>query len=83
MPFKKKRKKPELYVRSILITAEIDNALTEEAANRSWGKSKLVRSILVDWLNYWRAGKRKTRLPKIDRELPVPAEEPAPEQGQQ
>lgn len=67
MPRKKKPSAPKLLVRTALITQEIDDALTEEAANRSWGKSKLIRKILIDWMNFFREQQRKLKIPKQDR----------------
>jgi hypothetical protein len=67
MPRKPKTKAPKLLPRSMLVTEEMDNALNTEAANRGWGKTKLVRMILVAWLEHWRATKRPIRLPDIDK----------------
>jgi len=65
---KRKSRKPPLLVRTALITQEIDDALNEEAAAREWGKSKLIRSILEQWLNYWRANtKRKSSAADLSR----------------
>lgn len=66
MPRKKSRA-PKLLVRSVLITQEIEDALVEEATNRSWGKSKLIRKILSEWLSYFREAQRKIKIPKEDR----------------
>lgn len=75
LPFKKKIRKPKLLIRSILISKEIDDALVEEATNRSWGKSKLIREILVNWLAFYRAGQRKIKVPKMDLEVKQPPEQ--------
>lgn len=68
MPAKRRSKKPQLLVRTTLITQEIDDALNEEAASRSWGKSKLIRYILTNWLNFYLAQQRKIKVPAADRE---------------
>ena len=65
---KRKPKKEKLMVRSVLVTEEIDAALTTEATTRGWGKSKLMRRILIDWVNYWRESQRKIKIPKVDSE---------------
>ena len=67
MPPKRRAKKPPLLVRTTLITQEIDDALNEEAENRGWGKSKLIRYVLQQWLNFFREQKRKVPTPEIDK----------------
>lgn len=65
---KRKSKKPPLFVRSVLVSQDIDDALNEEAANKQWGKSKLIRHILESWLHYWRANtKRKSSSAEIGK----------------
>lgn len=65
---RRKSKKPPLLVRSVLIPQEIDDALNEEAAVRQWGKSKLIRAILEQWLAFWRANnKRKSSSSEVGK----------------
>lgn len=63
----RRKKKDPLLVRTTLITQEIDDALNEECANREWGKSKLIRYVLEQWLNFFKANKRKSPSADLSR----------------
>ncbi len=55
-PFKRKPKR-RVVSRSFRIPPDVDKALDQAAAEKSWTKSFLIRDILISWLTFRKAQK--------------------------